>query len=196
MSNADTASPDGLRERKKNQTRAALHEAAYRLVQEHGLEGTTIEQICLEADVSTRTFFNYFPSKVAAILGLPADLVSPDAERRFRAATGSLVEALCDMVTADEQFGARQARAKKLAMQNPELIPTLTSMMTSLRGRLVELAAERSASEADAQLAVTLVLAALGFSLHTGEDSLLPSSERLKSTVNSLVEIRTATLTD
>ena len=46
---------DSRRERKKHQTREALHEAAYRLVQEHGLEHTTIDQICLDADVSSRT---------------------------------------------------------------------------------------------------------------------------------------------
>ena len=69
MSTVETEHADGLRERKKQQTRVALHEAAYRLVQEQGLEGTTIDQICLEADVSSRTFFNYYPSKAAAALG-------------------------------------------------------------------------------------------------------------------------------
>jgi AcrR family transcriptional regulator len=183
---------DGLRERKKQQTRNALHEAAYRLVQEHGLEGTTIDQICLEADVSSRTFFNYFPSKVAAALGLPAEPVDGAAEVRFRAATGSLVDALCDMITAGDQFAARQSRVKKLVVQNPELIPALSSMMTTARGRFVELATERAASPADAEFAVTLVLAALGFSVHSGGISDLPTADRLKATIDQLVQVRTA----
>ena len=192
MTAVDTATGDGLRERKKQQTRLALHEAAYRLVQEHGLEGTTIDQICLEADVSTRTFFNYFPSKVAAALGLPSEPVSREAEARFRAATGSLVDALCDMVTAGEQFAARQARVKKLVMQNPELLPALSSVMTTTRGRFLELATERASSPADAEFAVTLVFAALTYSVHSGDPSNMPSVDRLKETVDTLVQVRNA----
>ncbi|MCU1417293.1 MAG: TetR family transcriptional regulator [Schumannella sp.] len=183
---------DGRRERKKQQTRNALHEAAHRLVQEHGLEGTTIDQICLEADVSSRTFFNYFPSKAAAALGLPAEAVDAEAVERFRAATGSLVDALSDMITAGEQFAARQARVKRLVMNNPELIPSLTTAMTAARGRFVELAGERAASPAEAERAVTLVLAAVGFSVHSGDASDLLTAERLKATIDELVQVRSA----
>ncbi|MBS1696933.1 MAG: TetR family transcriptional regulator, partial [Actinobacteria bacterium] len=47
-----TAEAGGRRERKKQQTRQALHEAALRLVEDQGLDGTTIEQICQAVDVS------------------------------------------------------------------------------------------------------------------------------------------------
>jgi AcrR family transcriptional regulator len=190
----ENAAGDGLRERKKQQTRNALHEAAYRLVQEHGLEGTTIDQICLEADVSSRTFFNYFPSKAAAALGLPAEPVDPESEARFRAATGSLVDALCDMVTAGDQFAARQARVKRLVMHNPELIPHLTTTMATARGRFLELAAARASSPAEAELAVTLVLAAVGFSVHSGDASDALTADGLKATLDELVRVRTASM--
>ena len=58
----------GLRERKKAATRAALSRAAVRLALERGVEGVTIEAIAEEADVSARTFHNYFPGKEEAIV--------------------------------------------------------------------------------------------------------------------------------
>ncbi len=36
----------------------------------------TIDDICLEAGVSTRTFFNYFPNKESAIAYGPSDIPS------------------------------------------------------------------------------------------------------------------------
>ncbi|MGY2085429.1 TetR/AcrR family transcriptional regulator [Blastococcus sp. SYSU DS0539] len=58
----------GLRERKKQDTRAALAAATLELAVEHGLAAVTVEQIAARAGVSYRTFFNYFSAKEEALL--------------------------------------------------------------------------------------------------------------------------------
>jgi AcrR family transcriptional regulator len=58
---------EGRRERKKRQTRAAIARAALDLFARKGYERTTIAEIAAEADVATKTFFNYFPAKEAVL---------------------------------------------------------------------------------------------------------------------------------
>src|SRR3954447_3584966 len=61
--------PSGLRERKRRATRRALQESALRLVAEHGLEAVTVDDVSSSVGVSSRTFFNYFPTKEDALAG-------------------------------------------------------------------------------------------------------------------------------
>jgi len=77
----NTSATLGRRERKAQETSARLTSVSRRLTAERGLGGFTVQEVCDEADISRRTFFNYFPSKEDAILG-----VHPEEEiERFAA---------------------------------------------------------------------------------------------------------------
>jgi len=55
------------RERKKQETRQRLLEAAWSLFQEKGYENATVQEITEAADVGKGTFFNYFETKEAIL---------------------------------------------------------------------------------------------------------------------------------
>jgi AcrR family transcriptional regulator len=59
----EAEAPEGRRERKRRQTRERIEQAAMVLFLERGFDATTIEDITEAADVSKRSFFDYFPSK-------------------------------------------------------------------------------------------------------------------------------------
>lgn len=77
-------SPPGLRERKKERTRAAIVDVAARLCAQQGYENTTVDQIAAAADVSPRTFSRYFPNKEAVIGALMEEASERVAEALSR----------------------------------------------------------------------------------------------------------------
>ena len=58
------------REKRKQEIRSRIEEAAYQLFKRQGIEETSIEQICVEADVARRTFYGHYPNKHALLGGL------------------------------------------------------------------------------------------------------------------------------
>ena len=69
-----TSADGDLRARRRRRTEREIHEATLRLATRHGFDQVTIDMISAEAGVSRRTFFNYFPSKEAAVVFGPSEL--------------------------------------------------------------------------------------------------------------------------
>lgn len=129
--------PTGLREAKKARTRASLARAALQLVAEDGLDATTVEAIAARADVSPRTFFNYFDSKDEAVVHLGAD--------RFRRLLGRLFSDERPATSAqdpillirDEMLGfLRESESDSDAAADDELVRAALDRDPSLFGAL------------------------------------------------------------
>jgi AcrR family transcriptional regulator len=129
--------------------------AAVRLFAERGFEATTVDDIAAAVDVSPRTFFRYFPTKVDALFG---DF--PEREARMRAALAArpegepIVETVRRVVLefageffADPQLFATRAR---LIFANPALRATGLERMARLEDVIAEAVAhELGATETD-----------------------------------------------
>ncbi|ACQ78532.1 transcriptional regulator, TetR family [Beutenbergia cavernae DSM 12333] len=61
------SAPTGLRERRREETRAAFAHAAFELASERGLDGFTIDELAEATGLARRTFFNHFTSKEEAV---------------------------------------------------------------------------------------------------------------------------------
>jgi TetR/AcrR family transcriptional regulator, regulator of mycofactocin system len=138
----------GLRERKKEQTRQAIADAAFKLFAERGFAATTVADIAEAADIAPRTFFAYFPSK--------EDVVFFDFDQRFEA----LAERLRGRAPDQDTFAALRAwiadglEAGEIG-DDPEAVrnrlvcenDALSSHERHLMGRFEELIAETVADD-------------------------------------------------
>lgn len=135
--------PDSLRERKKRSTRRALRLAALSLVAERGLDGVTTDEIAAAADVSPRTFFNYFAGKEDALVGndpevagqLAAALTERPADEAPLDALRAVLEAYAGTVSIDETFWSLRARVLEA---HPHLRAALAGSSAELDRALTE----------------------------------------------------------
>jgi AcrR family transcriptional regulator len=99
--------PIGRREKRKIEIRGRIEDAAYLLFKTQGIEDTSIEQICEEADVARRTFYGYFPNKHALLGGLGVSRLYSQSEPMLQqlmsnfSTTKARLEAMIDYIESN-----------------------------------------------------------------------------------------------
>ncbi|MBL7285554.1 TetR family transcriptional regulator [Corynebacterium godavarianum] len=109
---------------KRQRTRQRIFKAAMDLVEAHGIDNTTVEDICQAADISRRTFFNYMDSKDHAILGaFPFDLTEDGLEAIASTPSDNLVALIIESLEEHPEAADQEhlARRRKLLHQHVEL---------------------------------------------------------------------------
>lgn len=152
----------GLRERKKNRTRQDTHRAALELVAEHGLAGVTVEMIAERAGISPRTFFNYWTTKEAAIIGVRTDgedqllelLRARPAEESAATALRASIRELLGTVPVDPEL---RTLKQTVMAREPHLHGLSAGAMHSVQAKLVDDLAERIDAPDAQDRAVVLV---------------------------------------
>ncbi|WP_346769337.1 TetR family transcriptional regulator [Planctomonas sp. JC2975] len=138
------ASQGGVRERKRLATRNAIQHAVLTLSLERGFDGVTVEEISHAAGVSPRTFFNYFPTKEAAVLGDVPEMPHGEPVERFLEAGPEqpILDGIRDLLitTVDDEANLGQADTealrRRLLREHPYLF---TLRMASMKQMELEL---------------------------------------------------------
>ena len=194
----------GLRERRRRQTSADIRGTAVRLAQERGFDKVTIEEICAEAGVSPRTFFNYFPNKESAIAYGPSDIPAELTAEFVAAGPAPYSVVLAELITLaahhlrDMPPDREQAAGMlELAKTTPAVLAALLADLERFQYQLTDLVVRRQAMRRDAEIPALISALALT-AVRSGierwasdepkdtDDTPMPYVERAAALVNSI----------
>ncbi|MFB7907519.1 TetR/AcrR family transcriptional regulator [Kitasatospora sp. NPDC056076] len=164
----------GLRERKKQQTRDALVQAAHALFLGQGFARTTVDEIASAVDVSQRTFFRYFANKDEVALAVMADAEDyfihclhhrPTEETPLQALRASIVQAWRDLGNARASGPNSIGSALELLRiieDTPALLAAHLRRVTEQERLVVQVLAEREGLDPAEDLRPVVLAAVFG----------------------------------
>ena len=161
-----------LRERRRRQTARDIQMAALTLSLRDGYDHLTTEAIATEAGISTRTFFNYYPNKQAAVLG-PA-LSLPDVPPEWfidssRSLTGDIVRLLVEAMLSDPPDRTLLRTILQVIASNPALPDLFGKRLGDMALGLAGLVQRRlgAGTEIEARLLAEVSVQALAHAVST-----------------------------
>lgn len=163
------ASPgEGLRDRRRRETRREIHTAALRLVRKHGFGKVTVDMISAEAGVSPRTFFNYFPNKEEALLLGPKEVPPALAAEFVAAGTASPRTLLADVtqllvreMTDNPPERALMHDVFALADSHPPVLAAMLARIDGLQRSIADVVAQRMGQRPDDEVPSMIAAVAL-----------------------------------
>jgi AcrR family transcriptional regulator len=132
----------GLRERKKDQTRSQLLDAALALIEKRGYQQTTLNEIAAMVNVSSRTFLRYFPTKDDVVLAWLDDIMGVLPSALSEAAPRKSLNAALK-AAAREMLATYQAKGAFL-FRIEEIIATSATLQMRKQQRIEALVAHVS----------------------------------------------------
>ena len=186
-------------------TASRLTTLSRRLTAERGLNGFTIEELCDEVGVSRRTFFNYFPSKEEAVVGVDelqeaeryAAAFLERGSRGWPAVVDDLIDLAVDHVRATEFGLTEHAEFIAAVAREPRLLARFMDINRDREQQLAELVAAREQVTTDDLRAVAAVQL-VGTVLRTAGARVLESrveTDFATAITDSLAAIRAVTAT-
>ncbi|MEU5208662.1 TetR/AcrR family transcriptional regulator [Streptomyces sp. NPDC020742] len=151
---------EGLRERKKRQTRQRISEVAIGLFVARGFDRVTIAEVAAAAEVSVNTLYNYYESKEDLVL--PPDQASPrrladivrDRQPGESAARAVLAQLRDEVRRRDRTVGLTEGFGRVFDMMRAA--PTLTARLEDLGRQMTDalaaVLAEETAAAPDDQM--------------------------------------------
>lgn len=163
---------DGLRERKKRETRLALSLATIRLSVEHGWDNVTVDDIAAAANVSVRTFRNYFSSKAEAVASRHLERMQQVAEELVARPVGeslweAMTAAVLDRFALGSDMSAATAQDRhwadgiRLMLSAPAVQAAILEANAAAQQALTAAVAVRTGTDAERNMYPNLVAAAV-----------------------------------
>jgi AcrR family transcriptional regulator len=197
-----TPTGESLRSRRRRETQQEIHLSALRLAREHGFDKVTVEMISAAAGVSPRTFFNYFPSKDAAVAQGPPDLPDELVAEFVAAGPAPQRTVLVDVARLLVRHLAERPPEREellgvfeLSHEHPQVLATMLARFEAFQLQVADAVARRLGEEAGdeaptliASVALTVLRQGLErWARSPGEDSPVRYVERSMHLLHTLL---------
>ena len=196
----------GLAARKKERIKRQLAEAAADLFYERGYAATTVDDIMAAVEVSTRTFFRYFPTKEDLVVALGTTsldlfldaLRSRPAYESLRVAVGAAVE---EALASGWEDTTKVRSFLALIRETPALRARWLEEAYAKRDRMAAVIAERTGTDPGA-LRNLIIAGAITLAINTAlqawaeQDEAAQTATALSFVIGGLEELATPLLPD